>query len=269
MTRRMKRMAAAATVLALLGIIATAVVSSSSATARASMSRTYSLGECATGATAPCWTCNSLVNFDSVDIVVDQNSFPIEAVRLAAGCTGYIGTLNVVTQAGDGVKVMNGAHDIVIGGGSISCGLPTGLNNANTDQYGLRFFGGKRITVSGMFIKCNAKTASGQQASRGALFVNQVPTTNSGAPLANQPAHIEFTEGCLSSAPNTITLGDSDWAGVAMTKIYDFQPGPGNGPTRYFRPANPSGNPGFPATNYLDYDNDVSSGQGSCTSASG
>jgi len=269
MTRRTKRLAAAATVMTLVAVAAVALVSSTGAAARSSMSRTYSLGQCAVGPTAPCWTCNSPIDFDTVDITVDENTFAIEAVRFASGCTGYIGKLNVVTQAGDGVKVMNGAHDVVIGGGSVTCGIPTGQNNANTDQYGIRFFGGKRVTMSGMFVNCNAKTASGQQASRAAFFVNQSPTTNSGAPIANQPAHIEFTQGCLSTAPNTIILGDSDWAGVAMTKIYDFQPGPGAGPTRYYRPPAPSGNPSFPATNWLDYDNDTSSGQGSCTSAAG
>jgi hypothetical protein len=269
MTRRMKRMAASASVLALLGLAATAIVSSSSATARSSMSRTFSLGQCAVGPGSPCWTCNGPINFDSVDIVVDQNAFPIEAVRMASGCTGYIGTLNIVTQAGDGLKVMKGAHDIVIGGGSVTCGIPTGQNNANTDQYALRFFGGNRITMAGMFVKCNAKTATNIQATRAELFVNQSPSTNSGAPLADRPSHIEFVQGCLSSAPNVIILGDSDFAGVAMTKIYDFVPGPGNGPVRYYRPPMPSGNQPFPATNWLDYDNDVSSGQGSCTSASG
>jgi hypothetical protein len=209
------------------------------------------------------------VNLDSVDITVDENTSPIEAVRMASGCTGYIGQLNVVTQAGDGVKVMNGAHDIVIGGGSVTCGIPTGQNNANTDQYALRFFGGKRITIAGMAVRCNAKTSTGRQATQAELFVNQSPSTNSGAPLANQPAHIQFVQGCLSSAPNVIILGDSDWAGVSMTKIYDYVPGPGNGPTRYYRPAAPSGNQPFPATNWLDYDNDSSSGQGSCTSAAG
>ena len=42
-------------------------------------------------------------------------------MHLRPGCTGRIGKLVVVQRSGDGVKVAEGVHDLVVGGGSIRC----------------------------------------------------------------------------------------------------------------------------------------------------
>ncbi len=159
---------------------------------------------------------------------------------------------------------MKGAHDIVVGGGSVTCNNPSGA--FTTNQYGIRAFGGQRITYAGMFVNCLAAN------SKFAFFVNQVPTTDSGASPADRPDRIQFVQGCLASGPiSTVLIGDSDHSGVATSKVYPYDPappGPGGGPT-FDIPTNPSGNTGYPAVSPLNFDNSFPSGQGVCTSPNG
>ena len=77
-----------------------------------------------------CWTCTSAttahpLDLDDVTIIVNADVVK-EGVRFGPGCTGRIGKLTVVTQGGDGIKAVKGAHDLVIGGGSVTCKEPTG-----------------------------------------------------------------------------------------------------------------------------------------------
>src|SRR4029077_12290588 len=105
-----------------------------------------------------------------------------EGVRLGDGCTGRSGPLTVVTKGGDRNKAIKGPHALVVGYGSVTCQTPpAGLS---TDQYGIRVWGGKRITCAGMYVNC--KTSN----SRIEYFVNQVPAQNTGAPLADRPTSI-------------------------------------------------------------------------------
>ena len=66
------------------------------------------------------WTCKQKVDLDLVQVTIPRGARE-DAVHLRPGCTGRIGKLVVVQRSGDGVKVAEGVHDLVVGGGSIRC----------------------------------------------------------------------------------------------------------------------------------------------------
>ena len=255
--------------------LAAFLTSSSSAAAplTGSITKTYSAGECDNQQPAPphtpvppsCWYCKSPVNLDSVTITIDQ---PVveEGVRLGPGCTGRIGKITVITQGGDGIKVTDGASDLTVGSGSVTCGIPTGLNNVDTDQYGIRVWGGNRVTFAGMYVDCQAKTASGSYASRMELFINQSPKWTA-ATDAQKPTKVLFVNGCLASGPQkTVNIGTSLQSGVATSVVYPFIT-PNQGPT-FDTPAVPGGQ-GPPADQPLNFANTFPAAIGSCAGPNG
>lgn len=279
MTSRAKRLAAAAVLAALLTIAAAAAVVTSSSNAAApltgSITKTYSAGQCDNQVPpAPhqpnpppaCWYCTGPVDLDSVTITIDS-PVVVEGVRLGAGCTGRIGKLTIVSQGSDPVKVLNGAHDLTIGGGSVTCGIPAGQNNVDTDQYGIRVWGGTRITFAGMYVNCQAKTASGAYASRFEIFINQGPSRWTPATDADKPTKVLFVQGCFASGPQkTVNIGTSLQSGVATSTVYPFIT-PSQGPT-FDTPAVPGGQ-GPPADQPLNFANTFPAAQGSCAGTSG
>jgi len=277
MNARATRLAAAAVAAALLTAAAVAAVVTSSSSAAApltgSITKTYSANQCDNQQPAPphtlvppaCWYCTGPVDLDSVTITIDQQVVE-EGARLGPGCTGRIGKLTIVTQGSDGVKVVDGAHDLTIGSGSVTCGIPAGMNNIDTDQYGIRAWGGNRITFAGMNVNCQAKTTSGSYASRVELFINQSPKWTA-ATDAQKPTKVLFVNGCLSSGPQkTVTLGTSLQSGVATSVVYPFIT-PNQGPT-FDVPAVPGGQ-GPPADQPLNFANTFPAAIGSCSGPNG
>jgi hypothetical protein len=277
MNARARRLAAAAVAAALLAAAAVAAVVTSQSSAAGpltgSITKTYSANQCDNQQPAPphtvqppaCWYCTGPVDLDSVTITIDQ-PVVVEGARLGPGCTGRIGKLTVVTQGSDGVKVVDGAHDLVIGGGSVTCGIPTGMNNVDTDQYGLRAWGGNRITFAGMYVNCQAKTSTGSYASRMELFINQSPKWTPGTD-AQKPTKVLFVQGCLASGPQkTVNIGTSLQSGVASSTVYPFITA-NQGPT-FDTPAVPGGG-GPPADQPLNFANTFPTAQGSCAGPNG
>ena len=74
----------------------------------------------------------------------------MDAVKLDAGCTGRIGKLTVVTRNADGVKVAEGAHDLMVGGGSIRCLAKIPV----VHQDGIQVMGGARILFRNLTVDC-------------------------------------------------------------------------------------------------------------------
>jgi len=105
------------------------------------------------------WTCSGPVHLDSVTVTITNNT-PV-GVRLTNGCTGSIGSLNVTTNWLDGVHVASGAHDLTIGGGTVTC---TG-NRSDGHQDGVQVMSGARITFSKLTIGCSTARNAG-------LFIN-------------------------------------------------------------------------------------------------
>jgi hypothetical protein len=97
------------------------------------------------------WVCDRPVDLDSVTVTIDAG-LPdrLDAIKLAAGCTGWIGRIDVVQHAADGIKVAQGVHDLRIGGGTIRCveKLPT------LHQDGVQVMGGTRIAFENLSIDC-------------------------------------------------------------------------------------------------------------------
>jgi len=99
------------------------------------------------------WVCKGPVDLDSVTLTMTTaiaSRRGADALHLERGCTGRIGRLQIVTAAGDAVKVAQGVHDLEIGGGSISCvgKLP------KMHQDGIQVMGGTRITFRNLNVDC-------------------------------------------------------------------------------------------------------------------
>jgi hypothetical protein len=99
------------------------------------------------------WTCSGPVDLASVTVTMTSkitSRRDADAVHLRPGCTGRIGSLKILTYAGDAVKVAEGAHDLTIGGGSITCAakLP------KMHQDGIQVMGGTRITFRKLRVDC-------------------------------------------------------------------------------------------------------------------
>jgi hypothetical protein len=98
------------------------------------------------------WTCRQKVDLDLVEVKIRPGRRE-DAVHLRPGCTGRIGKLVVVQRSGDGVKVAEGTHDLVVGGGSIRC-----LAKApGFHQDGIQVLGGARITFHDLHISCGRR----------------------------------------------------------------------------------------------------------------
>jgi hypothetical protein len=106
------------------------------------------------------WICQGPVNLASVTVVI--KTAQIDAIHLAAGCTGTIGRITVIQYHGDGIKVGPGAHDVSIGGGSIRCFA----HDVGKHQDGIQAMGGQRITFHGLSDLCTS-------ANNSAFFVNE------------------------------------------------------------------------------------------------
>ena len=95
------------------------------------------------------WTCPGAVNLQSVSVTISANSLATDAVKLANGCTGYIGEIDVTQWRGDGIHIAN-AHDLVIGKVVIRCYAHTPLKH----QDGIQVLGGQRVTIDNADVGC-------------------------------------------------------------------------------------------------------------------
>jgi hypothetical protein len=94
------------------------------------------------------WKCTSSVNLDSVTVTMTSGNKV--AIVLTNGCTGTIKSIRINTNASDGVHVNMGAHDVTIGGGSITC---TGhVKGAHQD--GIQVMSGTNMTFAKLTIDC-------------------------------------------------------------------------------------------------------------------
>lgn len=105
------------------------------------------------------WTCSTAVHLDSVTVSITNDT--AVGVRITKGCTGSIGSLTVTTSWLDGVHVNSGAHDLTIGGGTVTCTA----NLSKGHQDGVQVMSGTRITFSKLTIGCATSTNAG-------LFIN-------------------------------------------------------------------------------------------------
>jgi hypothetical protein len=112
------------------------------------------------------WVCSGPVDLDSVTVTIDQSSAARDAVHLRDGCTGRIGQLVVNQSVGDGVKVAQGVHDLVVGGGSVRCFA----KGPDLHQDGIQVMGGSRITFRGLTVDCGR---AGERLINSNLFIKE------------------------------------------------------------------------------------------------
>lgn len=155
------------------------------------------------------WTCSGPVALTSVTVTITRNLIAplrgqgnVDAVHFHSGCTGTIGKLTVVQYQGDGVKVGQGAHDLVVESGSVSC-----LDRApGKHQDGVQVMGGHNIVFRNLTVQC-------QSSNNAAFFINQ-GTTSSEVPTG------VVCDGCfLSGGGITVRIYHSISSGVQNSTI--------------------------------------------------
>ena len=99
------------------------------------------------------WYCSGEVDIDRIAITIE--SADTDAIHLGYGCTGTIRELEVVQRRLDGVKVSEGAHDIVVEKGTITCAdqMP------GSHQDGVQVMGGRRITFRELRVDCPTRSS--------------------------------------------------------------------------------------------------------------
>lgn len=155
------------------------------------------------------WVCSGPVNLDSVTVTMNadatgplQGAGNTDAVHIHSGCTGRIGKLTVVQYLGDGIKVGQGAHDIVVEGGSVRCyGHAPGKH-----QDGVQVMGGSNILFKQLDVQC-------QTANNAAFFLNQ--GTNS----SQAPSGVICDACVLSGGGITVRIYHSVGSGVRNSVI--------------------------------------------------
>jgi len=95
------------------------------------------------------WTCPGAVNLQSVSVTISPSSLATDAVKLANGCTGYIGEIDVTQWKGDGIHIAN-AHDLTIGKVVIRCYAHVPLKH----QDGIQVLGGQNVTINNADVGC-------------------------------------------------------------------------------------------------------------------
>jgi hypothetical protein len=145
------------------------------------------------------WSCTGAVDLDLVKVTLRSRSD--NGIYLKPGCTGRIDRIEVDTWSLDGLKVWQGAHDIAIGGGYISCHARAGT----THQDGIQVQGGQRVTFNGLRVDC-------PESPNAALFINR-----GGAGPA--PEDIVCNSCMLLPANSTVNIKDSIRSGVRNSTV--------------------------------------------------
>jgi hypothetical protein len=144
------------------------------------------------------WSCTGAVDLDLVKVTLRSRSD--NAIYLKPGCTGRIDRIEVDTWFQDGIKVWQGAHDIVIGGGYISCHARAG----DVHQDGIQAQAGQRITFNYLRIDC-------PESPNAALFINRVGSA--------APEDIVCNACMLLPANSTVNIKDSIRSGVRNSTV--------------------------------------------------
>jgi hypothetical protein len=99
------------------------------------------------------WYCSGEVDLDRLKVTIESED--VDAIHLGRGCTGRIGEIEVVQHRLDGVKVSEGAHDVVVERGTIDCldQKPGG------HQDGVQVMGGRRITFRDLRVDCPTRSS--------------------------------------------------------------------------------------------------------------
>lgn len=146
------------------------------------------------------WVCGGKIDLDKLEVTV--RSANIDAVQFGPGCTGRIGELVVVQYRQDGVKVAEGAHDIVVERGTVEC---LG-RKAEAHQDGVQAMGGERITFMDLRVDCPTATNS-------AFFIRQ------GGKSENPPTDVVCEDCFFRGGAYAVRVNESLRSGIRNSTI--------------------------------------------------
>ncbi|HYX76360.1 MAG TPA: hypothetical protein VE757_04200 [Gaiellaceae bacterium] len=152
------------------------------------------------------WTCRQHVDLELVHVSIPAGPRE-DAVHLRSGCTGRIGRLEIEQRSGDGVKVADGVHDLVVGGGEIRC-----LAKAPTvHQDGIQVMGGEHILFRNLTISCGRRDSRLVNSN---LFIKQ-------GLHSSQPPRDVVCDACAFGAwaAHTVSVQSSIRSGVTDSRI--------------------------------------------------
>ena len=146
------------------------------------------------------WVCGGKVDIDRLEVTVRHAD--IDAVQFGPGCTGRIGELDVTQYRQDGVKVAEGAYDLVVETGTVEClGKKDGAH-----QDGVQALGGERITFKELRIDCPSATNS-------AFFVRQ------GGISENPPTDVVCDSCFFRGGAYTVRVNESLRSGIRNSTV--------------------------------------------------
>ena len=161
------------------------------------------------------FVCDGPVNYSLVKVEITQTSTRQDGVQIAAGCTGYIGRLEVDTWSADGVHVGAFAHDLVVDGGYVhSHGVCSSCGSVHID--GVQVLGGQRITFRNMDVNYQTATNS-------ALYIN------CGRSCQDLPTDVVFVNSTFRRSPTqnrVVRIGYSERSGIRNSTVYYCGDGP-------------------------------------------
>ena len=145
------------------------------------------------------------VDFDLVKVTITDQSVRRDGFHTGDNCTGRIDRIEIDISSGDGVKVGQGAHDLVIGGGFVRCNG----NYGDVHQDGIQVMGGTRVTFQNLTVNCTTATNS-------AMYINE------GASGNGRPTDV-VCDGCTlmrgTDRNRALRIGDSLRSGARNSII--------------------------------------------------
>lgn len=155
------------------------------------------------------------VDFDLVKVTITDQSVRRDGFHTGDNCTGRIDRIEIDVSSGDGVKVGQGAHDLVIGGGFVRCNG----NYGDVHQDGIQVMGGTRVTFQNLTVNCTTGTNS-------AMYINE------GAGGNGRPTDV-VCDGCVlmrgTDRNRALRIGDSLRSGARNSIIAWCGDGPSCG----------------------------------------
>jgi hypothetical protein len=147
------------------------------------------------------WYCSGEVDVDRLEITIEDAR--TDAIHLGRGCTGRIGEIHVVQHQLDGVKISEGAHDVVIERGTIRCeGQRPGSH-----QDGVQAMSGSRITFRELRIECPTRSSG--------FFVRL------GGSASELPTDIVCEECYIAGGGYSVRINESVRSGVRDSVVCD------------------------------------------------
>lgn len=157
------------------------------------------------------FVCDGPVDYDLVQVTISQIDRRMDAVRLASGCTGRIGRLEVDTWNADGIHIGPFAHDLVIESGYATVhGRCNTCDALHADV--IQVMGGQRITFRNFAVELQYS-----ERTNSALYIN------CGQSCQQRPTDVVFENSTFKRTPDknrVVRIGNSLRSGIRNSTVY-------------------------------------------------